>query len=70
MDVELPVNVLRHCVQKCALRLMRRLAVELETPFFTTVQGARAAVLAMEHAKKHELEVHDLGFFHQGMREG
>ena len=47
--------------------MMRRLAVELEIPFFTTVQGARAAVLAMEHAKKHDLEVHDLGFFHKNM---
>jgi carbamoyl-phosphate synthase large subunit len=48
--------------------MMRRLAVELEIPFFTTIQGARAAVLAMEHIKKHELEVHDLGFFHRGMK--
>jgi len=47
--------------------MMRRLAVELEIPIFTTVQGARAAVLAMEHAKKHDLAVHDLGFFHKNM---
>jgi carbamoyl-phosphate synthase large subunit len=47
--------------------MMRRLAVELEIPIFTTVQGARAAVLAMEHAKKHDFEVHDLGFFHKNM---
>jgi carbamoyl-phosphate synthase large subunit len=47
--------------------MMRRLAVELEIPFFTTIQGARAAVLAMEHVKRHELEVHDLGFFHEEM---
>jgi carbamoyl-phosphate synthase large subunit len=47
--------------------MMRRLAVELEIPFFTTIQGACAAVLAMEHAKKHELEVHDLGFFQKEM---
>lgn len=46
--------------------MMRRLAVELEIPFFTTIQGARAAVLAMEHEKKHKLAVHDLGYFHRG----
>ena len=48
--------------------MMRRLAVELEIPFFTTIQGARAAVLAMEHAKKHALEVHDLEFFQDATR--
>jgi carbamoyl-phosphate synthase large subunit len=48
--------------------MMRRLAVELEIPIFTTIQGARAAVLAMEHVKKHEMKVHDLGFFHQGSK--
>jgi len=47
--------------------MMRRLAVELEIPMFTTMQGATAAVLAMEHAKKHELNVHDLSYFHEGM---
>jgi len=45
--------------------MMRRLAVELEIPFFTTVQGARAAVMAMEHAAKKEITVNDLSFFHQ-----
>jgi carbamoyl-phosphate synthase large subunit len=45
--------------------MMRRLAVELEIPFFTTIQGARAAVLAMEHEKRHKMAVHDLGFFHR-----
>lgn len=49
--------------------MMRRLAVELEIPFFTTMQGARAAVLAMEHVKKHELAVHDLGHFHRSMKD-
>ena len=48
--------------------MMRRLAVELEIPFFTTIQGARAAVLAMEHAMNHELQVHDLAHFHKAMR--
>jgi carbamoyl-phosphate synthase large subunit len=44
--------------------MMRRLAVELEIPFFTTIQGARAAVMAMEHASKKEMTVNDLSFFH------
>jgi carbamoyl-phosphate synthase large subunit len=44
--------------------MMRRLAVELEIPFFTTIQGARAAVLAMEHAVNNEATVNDLSFFH------
>jgi carbamoyl-phosphate synthase large subunit len=48
--------------------MMRRLAVELEIPFFTTIQGARAAVLAMEHEKKHKIAVHDLGYFHRMMK--
>ncbi len=45
--------------------MMRRLAVELEIPFFTTMQGARAAVMAMEGAIKKELEVNDLSFYHR-----
>jgi carbamoyl-phosphate synthase large subunit len=44
--------------------MMRRLAVELEIPIFTTIQGARAAVMAMEHAVKKEMTVNDLAFFH------
>jgi carbamoyl-phosphate synthase large subunit len=44
--------------------MMRRLAVELEIPFFTTIQGARAAVMAMEFASKNEMSVNDLSFFH------
>jgi carbamoyl-phosphate synthase large subunit len=44
--------------------MMRRLAVELEIPIFTTIQGARAAVFAMEHERMHKLEVHDLASFH------
>jgi carbamoyl-phosphate synthase large subunit len=45
--------------------MMRRLAVELEIPFFTTIQGAKAAVMAMEHAAKKEMTVNDLSSFHQ-----
>jgi carbamoyl-phosphate synthase large subunit len=44
--------------------MMRRLAVELEIPIFTTIQGARAAVMAMEHAIKNDMTVNDLAFFH------
>lgn len=44
--------------------MMRRLAVELEIPIFTTIQGARAAVMAMEHAVKKDITVNDLAFFH------
>ncbi len=46
--------------------MMRRLAVELEIPFFTTIQGASAAVMAMEHACKSEISVNDLSHFHGG----
>ncbi len=45
--------------------MMRRLAVELEIPMFTTVQGARAAVQAMEHASVRGIEVNDLASFHR-----
>ncbi|MEM0343164.1 MAG: carbamoyl-phosphate synthase large subunit [Thermoplasmata archaeon] len=45
--------------------MMRRLAVELQIPMFTTIQGARAAVLAMEHEKKRSLQVNHLGQFHR-----
>ena len=44
--------------------MMRRLAVELEIPIFTTIQGARAAVMAMEYAIKKDMTVNDLAFFH------
>jgi carbamoyl-phosphate synthase large subunit len=44
--------------------MMRRLAVELEIPIFTTIQGTRAAVMAMEHAVKKNMTVNDLAFFH------
>ncbi len=45
--------------------MMRRLAVELEIPFFTTMQGAKAAVMAMEHASKNDMTVNDLSVFHE-----
>lgn len=45
--------------------MMRRLAVELEIPMFTTIEGARAAVMAMEHAAKNEITVNDLSYFHK-----
>ena len=49
--------------------MMRRLAVELEIPFFTTIQGARAAVMAMEQEKKQKFSVNDLSHFHELSRE-
>ncbi len=45
--------------------MMRRLAVELEIPMFTTVKGASAAVTAMEHAAKNDTSVNDLSSFHK-----
>jgi carbamoyl-phosphate synthase large subunit len=45
--------------------MMRRLAVELEIPMFTTIQGARAAVMAMEHALKKDISVNDLASFYE-----
>ncbi len=44
--------------------MMRRLAVELEIPMFTTIQGASAAVIAMEYAVKKEMTVNELSHFH------
>jgi len=40
--------------------MMRRLAVDMQIPFITTVQAARAAVQALKSVKKSELEVHSL----------
>jgi len=40
--------------------MMRRLAVELQIPFFTTIEGARAAVEAIQHAKSQKIEPVDL----------
>ncbi|MCU0859037.1 MAG: carbamoyl-phosphate synthase large subunit [Thermoplasmata archaeon] len=48
--------------------MMRRLAVELEIPIFTTVKGASAAVMAMEHASRSEITVDHLGSFCGGRR--
>jgi carbamoyl-phosphate synthase large subunit len=48
--------------------MMRRLAVELEIPMLTTLNGAGAAVFAMEHAITKELTVNDLSSFHASAR--
>jgi carbamoyl-phosphate synthase large subunit len=44
--------------------MMRRLAVELEIPFLTTVQGARATVCAIQSARQGELKVRDVASYH------
>ena len=44
--------------------MMRRLAVELEIPFLTTVQAARATVAAMHRATSGGLDVMDLASHH------
>ena len=44
--------------------MMRRLAVEMEIPMFTTVKGASAAIMGMEHAKTKAIEVNDISSFH------
>ncbi|MBI0583486.1 MAG: carbamoyl-phosphate synthase large subunit [Methanomassiliicoccus sp.] len=43
--------------------MMRRLAVELEIPFLTTVQAARATVAAMKRARQGPLDITDLGSY-------
>jgi len=48
--------------------MMRRLAVELEIPFLTTVQAARATVAAMKRAQRGDLEVLDLASHHRAVR--
>ncbi len=45
--------------------MMRRLAVELEIPFLTTVQAARATVEAMRRSRVGTLDVHDLASYHK-----
>ncbi len=45
--------------------MMRRLAVELEIPFLTTVQAARATVAAMKRARAGPMDVTDLGSYHR-----
>ena len=48
--------------------MMRRLAVDLNIPFLTTVQAAVAAVSAIEEAKKGTFEVHTLQEYEGPMR--
>jgi len=43
--------------------MMRRLAVELEIPFLTTVQAAHAAVAAMKRSRLGPLDVVDIGSY-------
>ena len=45
--------------------MMRRLAVELEIPFITTVQAAKATVEAIKRARQGELSVNDLSTYHE-----
>ncbi|QLH75618.1 MAG: carbamoyl-phosphate synthase large subunit [Methanomassiliicoccales archaeon] len=44
--------------------MMRRLAVELEIPFLTTIQAARATVAAIRRARREEMGVSDLASYH------
>jgi len=44
--------------------MMRRLAVELEIPFLTTVHGAKATVCAIRRARQGDLEVRDIASYH------
>ena len=43
---------------------MRRLAVELEIPFLTTINGAKIAVGAIEVARKNAMGVKSMQDFH------
>lgn len=43
--------------------MMRRLAVELQIPFFTTIEGARAAAEAIRYAKEKKIEPVNLKSF-------
>ena len=43
--------------------MMRRLAVELEIPFLTTVQGAKVTAEAIKRAREGNLDVKDLGSY-------
>jgi carbamoyl-phosphate synthase large subunit len=45
--------------------MMRRLAVELEIPFLTTMQGARATVGAIRRGRRGDLSVRDLASYHK-----
>ncbi|MCQ5375905.1 MAG: carbamoyl-phosphate synthase large subunit [Methanomassiliicoccales archaeon] len=44
--------------------MMRRLAVELEIPFITTIQAARATVGAIKWARKGKIDVNELRSYH------
>jgi carbamoyl-phosphate synthase large subunit len=44
--------------------MMRRLAVELEIPFITTIPGARATLGAIKRARKGDIGVNDLAHYH------
>jgi len=46
--------------------MMRRLAVELQIPFLTTLQAAEATLRAIRHAKAHPSTVRVLSDFHLG----
>jgi carbamoyl-phosphate synthase large subunit len=48
--------------------MMRRLAVELEIPFLTTVQAAKATVGAIARARKGEVSVRDIASYHRADR--
>jgi carbamoyl-phosphate synthase large subunit len=50
--------------------MMRRLAVELEIPFLTTVQGARATVCAIKRAREGALQVRDVASYHRNAAGG
>jgi carbamoyl-phosphate synthase large subunit len=44
--------------------MMRRLAVELEIPFLTTMQAARATVGAIRRGRRGDLSVRDIASYH------
>ncbi len=48
--------------------MMRRLAVDMNIPFITTIQAARAAVRAIEEVRKGELSVQPLRAFHRKVK--
>ncbi len=43
--------------------MMRRLAVEIETPFVTTIEGARAMIGAIKEARKGTMRVNDMASY-------
>jgi carbamoyl-phosphate synthase large subunit len=44
--------------------MMRRLAVELQIPFITTVQGTKVTTGAIQRAREGNLSVQDLQYYH------